>query len=247
MDVLEAQVQYELAVTNEIARKNEVLASIINIQKITRVDVQEVTAISLEDILNKRIDKSLDEWINSANTSNSDILLAKMNVELYQQNLNVAKSKYFPKLSLVGRISDTDSLDTTIGGQDMRVIFRITSPIFSGGRISSGVEEAQRRLESQKEIENDVRRKVELQIIDTYNKWEALKKQVDAYKNALVSASLYLNATEEAYSLRLKALTDLLEARSKYYKIKRDLINLSYNEYLHYLKLKILSGEPLEF
>lgn len=247
MDTLEANVKYDLALADVIAKKNDLSAAITNLEKITGVKIEGIEHMPLDSIKSKRIAINLEDWLKNSVAHNFDVMIARKNVAIMEENLSISRAKYFPKLSLIGRYSDTDSLDTTIGGEDMRVMVRFNVPIFSGGRLSSGVEEAFKRLGSYKEQERDAIRKTELSVVDTYNKLEAARRQVDAYITALESAELYLEAAEEGYNLRLKSLTDLLEARSKVFKIKKELVTYGYNEYLSLLKLRALAGEQLEF
>jgi outer membrane protein len=247
MDTLEANVQYELAFADVIAKKNDLAAAVTNLEKITGVVIDGVHPMSLDEIKSRRISIYIEDWLKNAVVHNFDVIIARKNVAVAEENLGITRARYFPKLSLVGRYSDTDSLDTTIGGEDMRVMVRFNLPLYSGGRLSSGVEEAFKRVESYKEQERDAVRKTELSVVDTYNKLESSRHQVDAYINALKSAELYLEAAEEGYKLRLKSLTDLLEARSKVFKIKKELVTYGYNEYLSLLRLRALAGEQLEF
>lgn len=91
---------------------------------------------------------------------------------------------------------------------------------------------------------------VEYNRLDTKQRFEELWAEsqlnvetLQVLKESEKSAKLYLDSMELANKAGLKSLLDVLEAKAKFYEVKRDTINAGYELVNNYLSLLDVTGE----
>jgi len=254
MDMLEAKVRYDMAKADVLAKTDTLEAARLALEKITGLPVElaEVKAFPFGPFdaagqrqLSAYFSQSVppfETWLSLAVQFNLDIKLAQRNVDIADKQIDMAKAEHFPTLYAVGQVSDTDTIGSTIAGQDRRGYIKFDLPIFNGGRISAHVKETIYRKEAAQDSKRDTQRRVEIDVRNAWNQYTSLRKRVESLIDAQKSAELYLAAAEEGYNLKLKSLLDVLEARSRLFQIRRDLASAFYEDIIAAIQLKSLAG-----
>ncbi|MFT6209102.1 MAG: outer membrane protein, partial [Colwellia sp.] len=150
-DVHEAQSQYDNAVTSEIRAENSVYTAEEALRVITNVYPRDLSVLNTERFSTSRpIPDSANEWQQTAEAKNLDLISQKIAVDVAKENINIARSGHYPTLSLSGsygaRDQDNEVNNATfenpaLDSQSIGITLNV--PIYSGGATSSAVREAQ--------------------------------------------------------------------------------------------------------
>ena len=115
-------------------------------------------------------------------------------------------------------------------------------PLYTGGLTTSRVRESRYRL-SQAEFasEAQLRRVVET-TRNLYRTVTSSVEEVEARKQAIISANAALDATQTGYEVGTRNVVDVLEAQRNLYRAVRDYNNTRYNYIIDNLSLKRAAG-----
>ncbi len=193
-----------------------------------------------------------DEWVNFALKNNYALKASLYGMEAARQNASAKKMEHAPKLTGSFTYNDDSEdgsndfglaklpVDTSTESQIIK--FNLDVPIFSGGRISSQRRQAyeqyntalQNKINTQRTVIRDTRASHITVATDV--------QRVRARKQAIVSTSSALDATQAGYEVGTRNIVDVLQAQRTLYSSIRDYANSRYDYVLNMLKLKRAAG-----
>jgi len=246
-DVHEAQAQYDNAVTSEIRAENSVFTAEEALRVITNVYPRDLNTLNTERFSTSRpVPDSANEWQQTAEAKNLDIISQKIAVDIAKENINIATSGHYPTLSLRGSYgkSDTDDLiDNTSGKGDSQSIgITLNVPIYSGGATSSAVNQAQSNYVAASQDLEQTHRNVVRNTRNAYNTVIAAVSAIKALEQSVVSAESALKATEAGFEVGTRTIVDVLDSTRNLYNAKRNLSSTRYNYVQSILSLKRAAG-----
>jgi outer membrane protein len=246
-DVHEAQAQYDNAVTSEIRAENSVFTAEEALRVITNVYPRDLNTLNTERFSTSRpVPDSANEWQQTAEAKNLDIISQKIAVDIAKENINIATSGHYPTLSLRGSYgkSDTDDLiDNTSGKGDSQSIgITLNVPIYSGGATSSAVSQAQSNFVAASQDLEQTHRNVVRNTRNAYNTVIAAVSAIKALEQSVVSAESALKATEAGFEVGTRTIVDVLDSTRNLYNAKRNLSSTRYNYVQSILSLKRAAG-----
>ncbi|WP_033074094.1 TolC family outer membrane protein [Sphingopyxis sp. MWB1] len=183
-----------------------------------------------------------DQAVAVALENNPDIEAANLAVEASRSDIGVAKSARSPKVSATlggGYNNFLGSLDSGVPGVDVRqetssaaAGISVTLPIFSGGRSSAQVRQAQSR--SSQAIENYVatERNVIAQTRGAYAAWRANEQVISATQQAVGANALSLEGVRAENSVGTRTILDILNAEQEYLNTQVQLVSAQRNSYV---------------
>ena len=115
-------------------------------------------------------------------------------------------------------------------------------PIYSGGYVSSRVTSAKLMRQAANEDLISVQKQVKVAHDEYLALFEASTESVAMYVEALSSAELYVEAITQGYDHGLKSITDLNDAKNKFYEVKYKYIENIYEMVNSYIGLLIVSN-----
>lgn len=176
--------------------------------------------------------------------SRDDVLAADYAHRLYQKNVLVAKSGFFPQVSLETSYynhrtsSPTDSAWTAL--------LTVTVPVFQGTTTYGQVKEA-RSLERQSELTlRRTARGAAQDIHDAYVIAQAAAVRVGLLKKALESAELSYGLQKQDYTLSLVSNLDVLAALQNLQSVRRNYNHIVFESKRAYVQLRVAAGEIVE-
>jgi len=246
-DVHEAQAQYDNAVTSEIRAENSVFTAEEALRVITNVYPRDLNTLNTERFSTSRpVPDSANEWQQTAEAKNLDIISQKIAVDIAKENINIATSGHYPTLSLRGSYgkSDTDDLiDNTSGKGDSQSIgITLNVPIYSGGATTSAVNQAQSNYVAASQDLEQTHRNVVRNTRNAYNTVIAAVSAIKALEQSVVSAESALKATEAGFEVGTRTIVDVLDSTRNLYNAKRNLSSTRYNYVQSILSLKRAAG-----
>lgn len=248
-DVHEAQAQFDNAVTAEIRAENAVFNAEEALRVITNVYPRDLNILNTETFSASRpVPDSANEWQQTAETKNLDLIAQKISVDIAKENINIARAGHYPKLSLEGRYStsDTDYLlndpvvSNTVDSQSIGISLSV--PIYSGGAVSSAVRQQQNNYVAASQDLARTHRDVVRNARNSYNTVIAAVSGIKALEQAVISAESALEATEAGFEVGTRTIVDVLNSTRNLYNAKRNLSSTRYDYVQSILALKRAAG-----
>ena len=250
-DVQEAQARYDLAVAQMIDAEQ--------VFDIAKVLVTEITAAPVTRIVPLREDIPLlgpspddvNDWLEAAAKGNLSIIVARRLLDAAEQGVDLARSGHYPTLNLVGGYRDaTDESYNAFFNQQFEqqaettsIGLELTVPIFAGFATQAGVNSA-KGLREQRQAELEAqRRAVERATRNAYQGVIAGVARVKALKQAVVSNTTALEASEVGLEVGARTAVDVLNAQRELFRAERDHARARYDYLLNILRLKALAGQ----
>ncbi|WP_432769101.1 TolC family outer membrane protein [Sphingopyxis sp.] len=183
-----------------------------------------------------------EEAVAIALDSNPDIEAASLEVNASKSDIGVAKSSRAPKLSatlgggynnFLGSLnSGVPGLSVTQETSSAAAGLTVTLPIFTAGRRSAQVRQAQSR--SSQAIENYVatERGVIAQTRGAYAAWQANEQVITATEQAVSANALSLEGVRAENSVGTRSILDILNAEQEYLNTQVQLVSARRNSYV---------------
>jgi outer membrane protein len=245
-DVHEAQAQYDNAVTAEIRAENSLYNAEEALRVITNIYPRDLNSLNTERFSASRpIPDSANEWQQTAEAKNLDLISQKIWVDVAKENINIARAGHYPTLDLSGRYSSGES---TVAGVDsprldsQSIGISLSVPIYSGGATSSAVKQAQSNYVAASQDLAQTHRNVVRNARNAYNTVIAAVSGIKALEQAVISAESALKATEAGFEVGTRTIVDVLDSTRNLYNAKRNLSSTRYGYIQSILALKRAGG-----
>jgi outer membrane protein len=243
-DVQEAQARYDLTVAQEIAARQalesarEGLATVIGQSPQKLVHLQENLPLPAPDPAN------VDQWVNGARDNNLDLLAARLNVEIAAKGVGIARARHYPTVGAQAQYQDASADGSRFSGdfETESYGFQVNVPIFAGGATQAGVRSAASTHEQRKAEYEATKRQVDKLTRDAYQGVIAGAATVKAYKQAVVSSTTALEASETGLQVGARTAVDVLNAQQQLYAAERIYSQSRYDYLLNVLRLKAAVG-----
>ena len=247
--VHEAQAQYDNAETEVIRAENAVFNAEEALRVITNVYPQDLNVLNTELFSASRPSPdSANEWQETAENKNLDLIVQKISVDIAKENINIARSGHLPTLSLSGSYSSEDT-DITAPYNDngdaldsRSVSVTLNVPIYEGGATQSGVREAQSNYVAASQDLARTHRDVVRNARNSYNTVIASVSGIKALQQSVISAESALKATEAGFDVGTRTIVDVLDSTRNLYNAKRNLSSTRYGYIQAILNLKLAGG-----
>ena len=214
-----AQSESSLAGANAkfIAAETELLAAKSNFERIIRLPAPEII---VKDNFIKNISLNFPIGLSSAlvisEKNNPKLLLAKLDYEISEKNVNIEKSKFSPSASVNYTQSQNKDFNSSINEIDQETLkATITIPLFKGGKNYSSLKKSKFKKEQSNLILQDTINEVKT---DTANSWSAYQSSESVLKatQAQVKAAEIANEgiTLEYDSGNTRTTLEVIQSRS---------------------------------
>ena len=249
-DVHEAQAQYDNAVTDEIRAENKVFNAEEALRVITNIYPRDLNVLNTERFGTSRpAPDSANEWQQTAEAKNLDLIAQKISVDIAKENINIARSGHYPSLSLNGSINSSDNDYNGINSDPLdshSIGIKLTVPIYSGGAITSGVRQAQSNYVAASQSLEQTHRNIVRNTRNAYNTVIAAVSAIRSLEQSVISAQSALKATEAGFEVGTRTIVDVLNSTRNLYNAKRNLSSTRYDYIQSVLTLKRSGGTITE-
>jgi len=249
-DVEEAQAKFDIADTAEIRAKNDVYSAKENLRTITNIYPQKLNILNTDSFsTTKPSPANINDWQHIAENKNLSIIIQKVSADIAKENINIAQSGHLPTLDLNGQIgrskSDITRSNFSFDNVDLdnhSVGVTLTVPIFSGGKTSSLVRQAQQNYVAAEQRLERTHRNVVRNIRNAYNNVNTAISAIKSLQQALASTETALKATEAGFKVGTRTIVEVLNGTKNLYNAKRNLSSTRYNYIEAVLILKQAGG-----
>lgn len=241
--------QYQL-----IQAKNSLQKSKLDLKQLLelRDDIEiEIPAIEDEDVL--ALLPSLNEVYNNSYSGFVSITNSKNNIEISKISKSIAKSGYYPSISLsAGLSTNTNSQSTLSLTNQLKSSFfesvglNISIPIYSRGQNKSNLKRAEIAIEKS-ELELATAEKEAWKIIETLY-LDAINNQSSfvAAKAKVKSQEISYQLVEEKFNLGLKNTIELMTERNNLLTSQQQMLQSKYQAIMSKQLMLFYQQKPLE-
>jgi outer membrane protein len=243
-DVQDAQARYDLTSATLIQAQQALENAKEALAVITGTPITQITTLQDDFPLPAPVPDNVDNWVESAKQGNFDLLTAQLQAEISKRGIDVAWAKHLPTLGLLGQYSDGQQ-GGLFGAQQTRkqIQVQLTVPIFSGGATQSGVRQARFTHEQYLAQYEGQKRTTVQQTRNAYLGVIAGGARVKALKQAVLSNTTALDASETGLQVGTRTAVDVLNTEQLLYSAQRDYYKSRYDYLLSVLQLKAAAGK----
>lgn len=255
-DVQEARAARDRAAADLISAKRALATNIELLREITGDEVDTLAAPSDDMPLKTPDPASEDRWVSVAMEQNLALISARLNAEIANSNVSIARAGHYPSLDLVGSRGRTDSDTSTDTTRNTGIVhstnfndatqdtisLQITVPIFSSGATQSRVRQSVYTYRAARERSERVTRETERAARDNYLGVLSNISRVQALKQALESSRTALQATEAGFEVGTRTTVDVLLSRQTYFTSQTQYSRSKYDYILSVIALKQAAG-----
>ena len=241
----EAKAAYDKSVATEISAENTLRNNQEALRQLTGQTYSSIKAFSKNIPLQNPQPDNIEAWINAAIQNNLILMAARYGVEVSREKIKMQASEHLPSLSLIGNYGKTatfNNVPSSLNRNGGTLGLELDVPLFAGGAVSSKTRQAQYDFQTAiANLDNTYR----LLIINTrqkYNDVLADISKIKAEQQAIESAQLSFDSTEESYKAGTRTVVDVLIAQQNLYDAKRTAASDQYNYLLDTLLLKQAAG-----
>lgn len=244
-DVQDAQAQYDQVRASQITAQNDLDNSLENLREITGNLPSQINILDTKQF-STDMPLKIDQLMKEADAKNLNLMSARLGQELSREGVRLASSGHLPTLGLQGSVGIVDT-DVTRGsslgnqsnhGDDSSVGITLSIPIYSGGRTSSEVRQAEYGFISSSEALEQAYREIQKNVRAAHNNIVASISSIKANEQAVVSAKSALDATEAGYEVGTRTIVDVLNSTRSLYNTNRQLANARYDYLINTLNLQ---------
>jgi outer membrane protein len=245
-DVQESRAQRDRAAANLIEAKRTLATNQELLRELTGQDFEKLAAPGEDMPLNPPDPTTVDTWISKAMEQNLALVSARLNAEIADKNVNIARSGHLPSLALTADYSDseTDTSITAFGltrdsnglSDGPSAALRLNVPIFAGGGTQSVVRQQIQNRRAANERVQRIGRETERSVRDNYLGVLSNISKVQALKQALESSRTSLQATQAGFDVGTRTTVDVLEAQRQLYLAQGEYYKSRYD----YLQTRVL-------
>ena len=230
-DLAQSESSLAGANANLIKAKTELLASKTSFERVIRVKAP--TSINVNERIDIDLPNTLNEAINLAKLNNADLLIAKLDYQIAEKDLNIEKARLAPSASINYSKSENKDYSSTIDELDQETVkATITWPIIKGGENISSIKKSSLKKQRSLLLAEDAENKV---VTDTTNAWSkyqssesvliATESQLKAAEIANEGITLEYDSGNTRTTLEvIQSRSLLLDSRIAFAKAERDFI-----------------------
>lgn len=251
-DVQNARANYDSVLAQEVAGRNEVDNALERLRQVSGIYYINLASLNINRFTTTAPD-SIEKLLKEAEERNLSLLSARLGQDLARENIRLAQSGHLPTVDLnastgVSNDRNHDHRANAIAnhsnsytGQNS-IGLSLSIPLYTGGRTSSQVEQAQYGFTSASEQLESVYRSVVQIARSSYNNISASISSIKAYQQVVVSAQSSLDATEAGYQVGTRTIVDVLNATTTLYDAKQKLSNARYDYLINQLNIQYARG-----
>tara|TARA_Y100000996_G_C22545953_1_gene651820 strand:- start:859 stop:2148 length:1290 start_codon:yes stop_codon:yes gene_type:complete len=228
-----AQSESSLAGANAdlIKAETELLASKTNFERIIREKIP--TSINTTANIEVKLPTSLQEAIKITKANNSDLLIAKLDYQISEKDLNIEKAKLSPSASINYSKSENKDYSSTVDELDEETVkATITWPIVKGGENISSIKKSSLKKQRSLLLAEDSENNAITKTTNFWSKYQSLQSVLTATEAQLKAAEIanegimleYDSGNTRTTLDVIQSRSLLLDARIAFAKAERDLI-----------------------
>lgn len=249
-DVLDAQAAFDTAQASHQLSQGKVADAYELLFKLTQRRYAGIASIDPGLPITLPMPMGAERWVETAMRQNVSLAVRAAAIDIATEAASQRRAGHAPTLDATASYQRADNDPVSIASnralEQSTLALELTIPIYSGGRTSSQVREAQGRLTAAEEQHQAQLRDVVSQTRMLYRAVHADVEQIRARQQSLLSSRASLEATQIGANTGTRNMLDVLNAHQRRFRAQRALDNARYDYVLNNLRLKSLAGTLAE-
>ena len=254
--VQEAQQAYDLSKAARINNEGNLFSAREALNALIGREIFSLDELGENLQISSPFPNSKEDWVNLALKNNYQLKASYLRKDAAKSNARSAASNHLPKIDIVGSGSDSETNQFnyegfSINGQGIPVpavtgrrnyAIQLSVPIFQGGAVSSRRKQAYSQYNQADENTLFTERRIIQEVRSQFSNVNTLVANVNAQKQAVISATSALEATQVGYKVGTRNVVDLLQAEKNLYSAEKNLAYAKYDYILANLRLALAAG-----
>lgn len=240
-DVHDAQAQYDSVLADEILAENALTNSYEELREITGQEHSDLNILDTARFSASGPQAKVLDLLKDAESENLSLLTSRIAQDIARDRISLAESGHLPTLSFDAGYNYDDTNQFNDDGT-LTAGINLNLPVYTGGRTTSEVKQAQFSYVSASEDLEGSYRSVVKDVRAFYNNINASVGSIRAFQQAVISAQSALEATEAGFEVGTRTIVDVLDATRRLYDANRQLANARYDYIISQLQLKQAVG-----
>lgn len=251
-DMQEAKAQYDIARAQTISFQTALADARAALSEITGQPLDHLKGLAADFKPAAPTPGDVDAWVKLAVDDNPQVIAQRRALDAANHEVEAARAGHLPTVGFSANYGDTtvwgSSHSAGLGFPSASVnygpSFQLTLnvPIFSGFAVSSRVRQALANRDAAADSLEQTRRAIERQARASFNATMGGIIEVEARKQALLSAQTALDATQTGLEVGTRTIVDVLISEQQLYSAQRDYARARNNFVVNTLLLKQAAG-----
>ena len=254
--VQEAQLAFDLSMAARINNEGNLFSAREALNALIGREIFSLDELGKNLNVSFPFPNSKEEWVKTALENNYQLKAAYLRRDAAKSNARSVASNHLPKIDVVGSGSESETNQFNyegfeVNGQGIPVpavtgrrnySIQLSVPIFQGGAVSSRRKQAYSQFNEADENTLFTERSVIQEVRSQFSNVVTLVANVNAQRQAVISATSALEATQVGYKVGTRNIVDLLQAEKNLYSAEKNLANAKYDYILANLRLALAAG-----
>lgn len=153
--------------------------------------------------------QSLEHLIRQAVSTHPQVRAQVANERAAQKSIEAAQWQFYPTPSASVESVNSSATDPGYRGDAQVTILRLQQPLWTGGRLTAGLEKAQSNLSLSQANADEARQQIGLRVVQAYAEWLAADLKVQAWERSLASHHKLLQQAQNRIREGLSPASDL--------------------------------------
>jgi outer membrane protein len=254
--VQEAQLAFDLSKASRIRTEGSLYSARESLNALIGREIFSLNELGDGLLIDLPTPSSKEKWVELALENNYKLKAAYLRKKAAKSSARSVASNHLPKIDIVGSQSESETNQFNyegfnIDGQGIPVpsvtgrrnyAIQLSMPLFQGGAVNSRRKQAYSQYERANENTLFTERRIIQEVRSQFSNVLTLVANVNAQKQAVISATSALEATQVGYRVGTRNVVDLLQAEKNLYSAEKNLANAKYDYILANLRLGLASG-----
>ncbi|MDA9621627.1 TolC family outer membrane protein [Gammaproteobacteria bacterium] len=254
--VQEAQLAFDLSKASRIRTEGSLYSARESLNALIGREIFSLNELGDGLLIDLPTPSSKETWVELALENNYQLKAAYLRKKAAKSSARGVASNHLPKIDIVGSQSESETNQFNyegfnIDGQGIPVpsvtgrrnyAIQLSMPLFQGGAVNSRRKQAYSQYERANENTLFTERRIIQEVRSQFSNVLTLVANVNAQKQAVISATSALEATQVGYRVGTRNVVDLLQAEKNLYSAEKNLANAKYDYILANLRLGLASG-----
>ena len=254
--VQEAQLAFDLSKASRIRIEGSLYSARESLNALIGREIFSLNELGDGLLIDLPTPSSKEVWVELALENNYQLKAAYLRKKAAKSSARSVASNHLPKIDIVGSQSESETNQFNyegfnINGQGIPVpsvtgrrnyAIQLSMPLFQGGAVNSRRKQAYSQYERANENTLFTERRIIQEVRSQFSNVLTLVANVNAQKQAVISVTSALEATQVGYRVGTRNVVDLLQAEKNLYSAEKNLANAKYDYILANLRLGLASG-----
>jgi outer membrane protein len=213
-DVLQAEVNLANARQSLIKAENDVATAKASFNTLLRREINAPLLV-IDILAYKPFPLGFEAALEEALRQRPEVKTAQLNIDQAKENVKIARSGFFPTISLAGnynRLSDVASLDGDLQSERWNIQALATITLFNWGNTAYKVGENKVKVNQAEDSKTQLIESITLEVKDDYLNMLVAEKNINVAEKSIEQAEENLRMNEERYKYQVATQTDVINA-----------------------------------